>query len=174
MTMPAHPTAYSCKERVNHLGEVGALPWRIGDDKRLQVLLIAPHKGRHWTLPSGMPAKERTADRSAALRAFEQVGIIGEIDPVAVGRYGYAKQQAPGETWHCQVTVFGLRVKGTLVSWRERKRLSRRWFDIGEAAGAVGEPELARLLQDFDPQACNRVERDLLLRRHTRNAAHFC
>jgi ADP-ribose pyrophosphatase YjhB (NUDIX family) len=155
MTLYSHTAESALKENDDNLAirEVGALPWRIGPDKRPEILLITPRKGDHWTLPRGLPAKGRSAERSAALRAFEQVGIIGQTDPVAVGRYSYADPDEDGTARQCQVTVFGLQVKGTLVSWQERKRLKRRWFGIDEAARAAGEAGLTSLLEQFDPRA---------------------
>lgn len=155
--MMLHPTTAGSRPKENDdnpaIGEIGALPWRIGRDKNPEILLITNRKGVHWTLPKGRPAKGRTADRSAALRAFEQVGIIGRTHPVAVGRYSYARPDENSPAGQCQVTVFGLHVKGTLVSWQERKRLKRRWFGMDEAAQIVGDPGLANLLEQFDPRA---------------------
>lgn len=155
MTLPPPATEYPCKETGHNLtiDEVGALPWRIGHDRRPQVLLISHRKDLRWTLPKGMPTKGRTADRSAALQAFEQVGIIGQTHPVAVGRYSYAKPDSTGGARQCQVIVFGVHVKGTLINWRERKRLTRRWFGMDEAARTVGDSGLTSLLEQFDPMA---------------------
>lgn len=154
MTLAAVKNLHKESTDMPERGEVGALPWRIGRDKRPEFLLITPRKGGCWTLPKGMAAKGRSADRSAALKAFEQVGIIGQTHPVAVGRYSYAKSAEEGPDRQCQVTVFGLHVKGTLVSWQERQRLRRRWFGLEDAARAAGEAGLAKLLERFDPQAC--------------------
>lgn len=133
--------------------EVGALPWRIGRDKRPEILLITSRQRNRWTLPHGLPARGRTAVRSAALRAFEQVGIIGQTHPVAVGDYNYFRPYSDGPARQCHITVFSLHVKGTLISWQERKRLKRRWFSLDEAAQMVAEPGLARVLEKFDPHA---------------------
>ncbi|RUM96553.1 NUDIX hydrolase [Pseudaminobacter arsenicus] len=133
--------------------EVGALPWRIGRDKRLEILLVASRQRSRWTLPQGLPAMGRTAVRSAALRAFEQVGIIGQTHPVAVGDYSYVRPGSDGRMRQCRVTVFSLHVKGTLISWQERKRLKRRWFGLHAAAQMVAERELASILEKFVPHA---------------------
>lgn len=137
--------------------EVGALPWRIGVDRSLEILLITSRQRDRWTLPKGLPAEERTAVRSAALRAFEQVGIIGRTHPVAVGGYSYVRSRANGASRQGHVTVFSLHVKGTLISWPERKHVKRRWFGVGEAAQLVAEPELAGLLEQFNPQATGSI-----------------
>lgn len=133
--------------------EVGALPWRTGPDRRPEILLITSPQRSRWTLPRGLPAKGRTAVRSAVLRAFEQVGVIGQTHPVEVGDYSYVRPRSDGPARQCQVTVFSLHVKGTLISWQERKRLKRRWFGLDEAAQMVAEPGLTSVLKKFDPHA---------------------
>ncbi|MGB3387106.1 MAG: hypothetical protein WBA88_03900 [Pseudaminobacter sp.] len=87
------------------------------------------------------------------MRAFEQVGVIGQVNPAAIGDYSYAKPHSDGPARQGRVTVFSLHVKGTLISWPRRKQLKRRWFGIDEAAQLVADPQLAGLLEQFDPQA---------------------
>lgn len=132
---------------------IGALPWRFGRDKDPEILLISSRKHDRWTLPKGPPAEGRTAVRSAGLRAFEQAGIIGQAYPKALGSYSYAKPGNNEAVESRHVTLFGLHVKGTLVNWPEHKHRKRRWFRLDEAAQIIAEPELAGLLETFDPNA---------------------
>lgn len=133
---------------------IGALPWRIGRDKNPEILLISSwRKYDRWTLPKGPPVEGRTAVRSAGLRAFEQAGIIGKASSTALGGYSYAKLSNDDTMQDRHVTLFGLQVKGTLVNWPESKHRKRRWFRLEEAAQMVAEPELAGLLEAFDPKS---------------------
>jgi 8-oxo-dGTP pyrophosphatase MutT (NUDIX family) len=61
----------------------------------------------------------------------------------------------------CRVDVFPLEVERQRKNWPEREERITRWFPIDEAADAVREPELAKLIRAFIDQP--KSERDELV-----------
>jgi len=52
----------------------------------------------------------------------------------------------------CLVMVYPVRVKALAGTYPEEAERRRKWFSPRKAAQKVAEPELARILQDFDPR----------------------
>ncbi|MEO1734474.1 MAG: NUDIX hydrolase, partial [Pseudomonadota bacterium] len=64
----------------------------------------------------------------------------------------YLKEMDEGEDLPCVVMVYPVRVKSLARSYPERNERKRKWFTAKKAATRVLEPELARILRDFDPK----------------------
>ena len=86
--------------------------------------------------------------RRAAREALEEAGVEGELGK-AVGSYVYTKFGKGGGGVACKVKVFPLKVTGQRESWREQDQRTARWFAAREAAAAVQERQLARLIRKF-------------------------
>lgn len=123
--------------------QYGVLPWRFSNDGRLQILLITSLKTRRWIIPKGWPMKGRPPFMTAAMEAFEEAGIIGDISLSELVDYRYDKILKDGTALPCLVTLFGFRVRGTLTHWKEGARRTRRWFDVEDAAELIDDDELA-------------------------------
>lgn len=123
--------------------QYGVLPWRFSNDGRLQILLITSMKSRRWITPKGWPMKGRPPFMAAAMEAFEEAGIIGDISLSELIDYRYDKILKDGTALPCLVTLFGFRVRGTLTHWKEGARRTRRWFDVEDAAELIDDEELA-------------------------------
>lgn len=117
----------------------GVLPWRMARKSGLRVLLVGS-AGGDWTVPAGAPVAERAAFLSAALHAFEEAGIVGEIDTVPLPG---AADGGPG------LRLFAMKVRGTLSHWKRQGERQRRWFSPQEAAGLVRDPALAAAIRAF-------------------------
>ena len=126
--------------------QYGALPWRKGPRGRLQVLLITSRRRGRWIVPKGWPMKDRQPCLVAAMEAFEEAGVIGEVEPSPLGRYDYMKEGSDGSSQRVCVTLFGLAVVGTLTNWPERGQRKRRWFGLAEAAETVDDLSLIPLI----------------------------
>jgi 8-oxo-dGTP pyrophosphatase MutT (NUDIX family) len=138
--------------------QFGALPWRRG--KGLEVLLVTSRESRRWVIPKGWPIKGRKPHTWAAREALEEAGVTGRIGKKALGSYGYVKRLKNGAPLECRVQVFPLRVERQRKRWPEQRERAFRWFAASEAATAVAEPELRRLIEDFagSPSASARKE----------------
>jgi 8-oxo-dGTP pyrophosphatase MutT (NUDIX family) len=129
--------------------QYAALPYRIFDDQGLQVMLITSRGTGRWIVPKGWPMAGLKPWRAAAREAYEEAGIVGEIEKRAAGRYDYQKRLDDGTVTTCQVDVFPLRVEEELSRWPEQDQRTRRWFSPEEASGLVDEEGLQWLLSEL-------------------------
>jgi 8-oxo-dGTP pyrophosphatase MutT (NUDIX family) len=139
--------------------QFGALPWRIGEGGRRQVLLLTSRETRRWVIPKGWPMKGRKPAEVASQEAYEEAGLIGHIvSKRPLGSFHYQKQlgkkqpaeiQLAKEVRLCQVRVFSFRVERQLEDWPERQQRETQWFDATEAARMVEEVGLAGIIERF-------------------------
>jgi 8-oxo-dGTP pyrophosphatase MutT (NUDIX family) len=129
--------------------QFAALPFRYSETGRVEVVLITSRETRRWVIPKGWPIKGLSPARSAAREAFEEAGLEGVVSDRSIGTFQYRKRLRDGTSVACDVEVFPLEVTGQRESWPEQGQRDIRWFDVNEAAAAVDEPELARMLRSF-------------------------
>ena len=68
--------------------QYGVIPFRKGSDG-IEILLITSRETRRWVVPRGNPIDGLSAPESAAQEAFEEAGILGEVEALPIGSYGY-------------------------------------------------------------------------------------
>ncbi|WP_111537351.1 NUDIX hydrolase [Palleronia aestuarii] len=134
--------------------QFGALCWRVRKNK-VQVLLVTSRRTRRWVVPKGWPMDGATPAEAAATEAFEEAGVKGKVDDRCIGIFTYTKEMS-GDDLPCVVAVFPLQTKTVLDDWPERDERRRRWTTPSKASALVQEPELARILKDFDPRRIRR------------------
>ena len=125
--------------------QFGALPWRMTTS--LEIFLVTSRETGRWVIPKGWPIKGLTPWAAAAREAMEEAGVIGEIAEAALGAYSYVKFLKDGQGQPCKVRVFPLKVTQQLEDWPEKHQRIAKWFLGDEAASAVQEPGLARLIR---------------------------
>ncbi|MCT8974405.1 NUDIX hydrolase [Microbaculum marinisediminis] len=125
------------------LQQFGVLPWRTRRDGKMRILLITSRRRGRWIIPKGWPIEDQPPVIAASREAFEEAGVIGDIHPGPLTDYLYMKTLDDGSVEPCRVTVFGMRVHGTLSTWREQEQRQRRWFSVEEAADRLDDAELA-------------------------------
>lgn len=129
------------------LRQLAALPWRRESDGSIAVLLVTSRTNKKWMLPKGWAMSGKTDAQSAAHEALEEAGVEGTLSGAPVGSYAYIKLFDDGTTRPSQAVVFALQVTRQFRKWPERKESRRKWFAPQEAAKAVFEPDLSRLLK---------------------------
>ena len=129
------------------LTQYGVVPVRFAADGTAQVLLITSRDTGRWVVPRGNPIAGKSPPESAAQEAYEEAGIIGAVEPVALGFYSYEKRRRLGMTVPAVVHLFRMSVAEERDDWPEKGQRERRWFAVGEAASAVHEAELAQLIR---------------------------
>lgn len=141
--------APACCRQERIIRQVAALPYRIDEAGHPVILLITSRTTGRWVLPKGNPIRGLTAHEAAAREAYEEAGIHGETSPVEIGRYRYLKRRKNGTTCEMSVAVFPLAFGTQAARWPEQAERRTGWFPLPEAADAVDEPELKRLIAEF-------------------------
>jgi 8-oxo-dGTP pyrophosphatase MutT (NUDIX family) len=135
--------------------QFGALPYRINERGRVEVLLITSRQAKRWIIPRGWPIKGLKPPKSAAREAYEEAGVRGRIGRRPLGRYLYRKRDGTARLLY-EVRVFPLLVKRQLKNWRESKQRTARWFAVRAAAARVRNDDLRDLILAFHK---NRIAR---------------
>lgn len=128
--------------------QVAALPWRVGDDGRLRVLMVTSRTNAKWMLPKGWRMSGKSDPEAALIEGQEEAGIDGIVAKVPVGSYRYIKLFDDGSTRPAQALIFPIRVTGEHAHWDEESQRMRKWFLPHKAAKVAFEPDLARFLED--------------------------
>jgi len=131
--------------------QFAALCYRVRD-KKIQVLLITSRGTGRWILPKGWPMDGITPAKSAAQEAWEEAGVQGKAVNVCLGLYSYRKVMDDIDDLPCVAMVYPVRVKKLSKDYPEAGQRKRKWVSRKKAAAMVAEPELARILRDFDPK----------------------
>jgi 8-oxo-dGTP pyrophosphatase MutT (NUDIX family) len=130
--------------------QFGALPFRWGPNGSLKVMLVTTRGRKRWMIPKGWPIPGLEPHESAAREAFEEAGLVGYVDPKAVGSFRYNKRLGPRQV-RCTVEVFQLHVDHQRAHWLEKGERETRWFSAKKAASLVSEPDLKKILLNFHP-----------------------
>jgi 8-oxo-dGTP pyrophosphatase MutT (NUDIX family) len=125
--------------------QYGAIPYRVGKEGEIRIVLVTSRETRRWVIPRGNPIRGLSPAASAAREAFEEAGVEGLISEAPVGHYSYGKRRKSGSLATAQVTLFAMEVTRQLDDWPERRERERSWFTPDEAAKAVHEQDLALL-----------------------------
>ncbi|WP_159351304.1 NUDIX hydrolase [Roseomonas harenae] len=133
----------TAKKRVGK--QFAALPLAIREGE-VKVMLVTSRETRRWVLPKGWAEPDLAPHELAAKEAYEEAGLIGEVDPRPVGFYRYYKRLRDGRSRPCKVGVFRLWVTRQLEDWPEREQRETRWFTPAQAAMEVDEGGLVTLL----------------------------
>ena len=134
-----------------NMKQVAALPYDLGPDGELKVMLITSRRTRRWVIPKGNPIKGIKAYKAAAQEAFEEAGLTGFMSNRAVGKFRYKKQKNNLTQVDVEVTVFPMFVTDQADDWPERRQRERRWLDLFAASQLADDAGLRRLILAFDP-----------------------
>jgi len=127
--------------------QYAALPMRVVNGDELEILLITSRRTRRWVIPKGWPIPDMDGPLTAAVEAYEEAGIKGDLLPQPIGSYRYGKHMgAGGDDVPCEVTVFPMRSVTQSKDWPERSKRRLQWFARTQAASQVEEEELADLI----------------------------
>ena len=130
--------------------QVGALAYRVrGARRRVEVLLVSSRRTARWIVPKGNIDRDRDPAEMAAIEAYEEGGVEGHVETKPFGRFEYRKFRRPDVSEPARVAVYPLRVEVIHDHWPEMAERERRWVALDEAAGQVGDPDLARLIARF-------------------------
>lgn len=132
--------------------QFAALCYRV-KGRKVQILLVTTRRTGRWIMPKGWPIDAMTPQQSVAQEAWEEAGVTGRVDARPLGLYSYTKMLDDEDWLPCVAMLYPLRVKSLARDFPEKGQRKRKWVNRKQAAALVGEPELARMLRDFDPRA---------------------
>jgi hypothetical protein len=78
--------------------QTGALPWRMGADRKPEVLLVTGRRSSKWMDPQGLADDRKVPGRGAGIEAFEEAGVEGSIDPQPLGTVAHLKRTASAQS----------------------------------------------------------------------------
>lgn len=143
----AHYSAGRTREELTERPiQTGALPWRLGPKKRVEVLLVTGRRSRRWTIPKGWPMTGKSLAEAAAVEAFEEAGVRGKVEEEPLGAFNHTKQSVPFGLLEVRILVHTLSVERELDKWPELGQRRRKWFSLKEAAEKVESDELRALI----------------------------
>jgi 8-oxo-dGTP pyrophosphatase MutT (NUDIX family) len=123
----------------------------------LEILLITSRDTGRWVIPKGWPMAGKKAHTVAEREAFEEAGVSGKARREPLGFYTYMKGLNSGLKVNCKVQVHAVEVDDMLKSYPEKGSRTLEWVSCSEAATRVQEPELKKLLLDFEQDMTERT-----------------
>lgn len=88
---------------------------------------------------------------TAIAEAWEEAGVRGKSDGRCVGIFSYSKDADELGSLPCLAMVFAIEVKDLADDYPEAQERTRTWVSRKKAAKLVEEPELSRIIRDFEP-----------------------
>jgi 8-oxo-dGTP pyrophosphatase MutT (NUDIX family) len=131
--------------------QYGALCFR-NQEQGLEILVVTSRDSGRWIIPKGWPMKRKKPHEAAAIEAWEEAGVRGEVLRKPVGHYTYLKLLDNGDVAPVVVDVFQLEVQEVRTNFKEQGERQLAWVTPDEAARRVREIELKSLLVDFKPR----------------------
>jgi phosphohistidine phosphatase len=109
----------------------GVIPYRF-KKKELQILLISTRSGKNWTIPKGIIEDRLEDSESAVKEAFEEAGLIGNLDETISWQFRFRK-------WGgiCDVKLYPMFVEKELDDFPENKLREKKWLSVKEAVKLV-------------------------------------
>ncbi|BAY79797.1 NUDIX hydrolase (plasmid) [Nostoc linckia NIES-25] len=121
----------------------GVIPYRVNNGK-VEILLITTRNQQHWVIPKGDIPSGMSPPDSAAKEAWEEAGVIGQVDANELGTYKYRKQ---GKAY--QVKMYLLPVDILSEDYPEATKRKRQWVEVNQAIRRVKFNSLKRVMKGF-------------------------
>jgi 8-oxo-dGTP pyrophosphatase MutT (NUDIX family) len=119
----------------------GVIPYRVRNG-RVEILLITTRDRQRWVIPKGGIVSGMTPPASAAKEAWEEAGVIGQVDGTQLGTYKYRKR---GKIY--RVKMYLLPVEIVSSYYPEASIRYRRWLDAKQAMKLIKQTSLKRILK---------------------------
>ena len=127
--------------------QYGVIPYRRSAGG-IEIMLVTSRTSGRWIIPKGWPAEGFAPHLSAAKEAYEEAGLVGTVGETVVGTFLHLKSAT---RQRLSVQVFPMEVLQELDQWPERFQRRRQWFNPDQAANAVNDTSLRRLIRSFRP-----------------------
>jgi Na/Pi-cotransporter len=127
--------------------QYAALPFRRRSKFGTEVMLVTSRGTGRWIIPKGWPMTGKAPHAAAAREALEEAGVAGRIGKEPIGSFSHKKVLKEGRVVVCEVQVFPLEVTRQRETWPEKGKREVQWFSPAEAAKAVQEPVLGKIIR---------------------------
>lgn len=141
--------AVSKAKKGERVRQVAAIPFRLGENGGIEVMLVTSRETRRFIVPKGWPMKGKSGRKAATIEAEQEAGVAGKTLREPAGTYSYWKRLAKNFV-RVDVTVYLLAVAEERSDWRERRTRQRAWLSPQDAASLIDEPELATLVATLE------------------------
>ena len=145
MSKPLKAVVAAKPKKKRTYNQYAALPYAVRNGD-LAVMLVTSRETGRWVIPKGWPEKKLKGHQVAALEAYEEAGLIGEVAVKPIATFVYAKRLGETERKRCRVAVFLFAVHQELEDWPEKDQRKREWTTPKQAAARVSEKGLIKLL----------------------------
>lgn len=123
------------------LKQSGVIPYRLRNGK-VEILLVTTRDRQRWVMPKGGIVNGMTPPASAAKEAWEEAGVIGQVEANKLGTYKYRKR---GKVY--SVKMYLLPVEIVSSNYPEASSRYRRWLDAKQAIKLIKQAALKRILK---------------------------
>jgi Na/Pi-cotransporter len=127
--------------------QYAALPFRRRSISGTEVMLVTSRGTGRWIIPKGWPMRGKAPHAAAAREALEEAGVAERIGKEPIGSFSHKKVLKEGRVVECEVQVFPLEVTRQRKTWPEKGKREVQWFSPAEAARAVQEPVLGKIIR---------------------------
>ncbi len=136
-------------EKTAAMPQVAALPYRIGDDGQVEILLITTRRTKRYIYPKGWRMKGRSAAEAAAQEAKEEAGVLGTVSKHPIGQYIYWKELS-SMSIQIRVSVYALAVSDQLWQWSEQDERTRICVHPDRATVMVSDRSLIPFIRKIN------------------------
>lgn len=120
--------------------QFGALPYAIVDGHLVLLLVTSRGRGK-WIFPKGRLMDGKTGWETAAIEAWEEAGVAGEIETTPIGHYFLPV--TPERPRPIEVHIFPMLVTEQREDWKESGQRHRHWAVLAEARRLITHEGLA-------------------------------
>ncbi len=121
----------------------GVIPYRV-QNGTIEVLLITTRDRDRWVIPKGGISNGMSPHESAAKEAWEEAGVIGDVNVNELGTYKYRKR---GNIY--QVKMYSLAVAIVSEDYPEASQRQRQWLELSKAIAQIQTSALKQIFQSF-------------------------
>jgi 8-oxo-dGTP pyrophosphatase MutT (NUDIX family) len=126
--------------------QAAAVPYRYDEAGKPEVLLVTSRRQKRWILPKGDVSRGMHGHLAAANEAFEEGGVLGQIDHEPVAQYTQRKRLPTGSPITLTILAYPLYVNTELRTWPETAVRTRKWMPVSQALNAVNDDQISGVL----------------------------
>lgn len=127
--------------RETKFDQSAVIPYRLKDGL-LEILLITSIRKKNWIVPKGFIESHLSPYDSAKKEAYEEAGVRGGTDTIALG--SYKRKKYGGELL---IQIFSMKVARQEKQYPEKYLRKRKWFPLNKAVEKTDNPEIAKMIR---------------------------